>query len=248
MCGGSSITLPPETIQELFQTRGGLPNWPAYYFAAPTTALPVVRQAKEGGGRELVLMQWGLIPWFSKDGKLTYSTINARAEGVQTNASYREPFAKGRRCIVPASGYFEWTGPKNDRQPHYFTRADGQPMALAGLWDRWGSKDKSETTETFTIVTTEPSKFAGQFHIRLDAADECFPAVLLAMLRLADGRLRCSWPAVTAHAPPDRLARNADGAVSLAHDTHRTPGDPRRHVAARGHFNDEQHHTLIWIR
>jgi putative SOS response-associated peptidase YedK len=64
----------------------------------------VVRQAKDGGGRELVLMQWGLILWFSKDGKLSYSTINARAEAVQSNALYREPFKKGRRCIMPASG------------------------------------------------------------------------------------------------------------------------------------------------
>ena len=100
-------------------------------------------------------MQWSLIPWFSKDGKPSYSTINARAEGIRTAASYREPFNKGRRCIVPASGYFEWTGPKNDRQPHYFTRADGQPTALAGPWDRWRSKDKSE------------SKFAAQFHNRM---------------------------------------------------------------------------------
>jgi putative SOS response-associated peptidase YedK len=146
MCGRYSITLPPEAIREIFQTHGELPNWPAWYNAAPTTALPVVRQARDGGGRELVLMTWGLIPWFSKDGKPVYSTINARAEGVQTNASYREPFSKGHRCLVPASGYFEWTGPK---------------------WDRWRSKDKSETNETFTIVTTEPSKFAGQFHNRM---------------------------------------------------------------------------------
>jgi putative SOS response-associated peptidase YedK len=166
MCGRYSITLPPEAIRQLFQTHGELPNWPAYYNAPPTTALPVVRSAKNGEGRELVLMQWGLIPWFSKDGKPSYSTINARAEGIQTAASYREPF-KTRRCIVPASGYFEWIGPKNDRQPHYFTRADGQPMALAGLWDRWRSKDKSETKETFTIVTTEPSRFAAQFHNRM---------------------------------------------------------------------------------
>jgi putative SOS response-associated peptidase YedK len=114
-----------------------------------------------------VLKHVELIPWFSKDGKLSFSTINARAEGLRTAASYKEPFAKGRRCLVPASGYFEWTGPKNDRQPHYFTRADGQPMALAGLWDRWRSKDKSETKETFTIVTTEPSKFVAQFHNRM---------------------------------------------------------------------------------
>ena len=129
MCGRYSITLPPEAIRQLFQTHGELPNWPAYYNAPPTTALPIVRQAKDRGGRELALMTWGLIPWFSKDGKPSFSTINARAEGLQTAASYREPFKNGRRCIVPASGYFEWTGPKNDRQPHYFTRADGQPMA-----------------------------------------------------------------------------------------------------------------------
>jgi putative SOS response-associated peptidase YedK len=97
VCGRYSITLPPEAIREIFQTHGGLPNWPAYYNAPPTTALPVVRQAKDGSGRELVLMQWGLIPWFSKDGKPSYSTINARAEGVQTAASFREPFKNGRR-------------------------------------------------------------------------------------------------------------------------------------------------------
>jgi putative SOS response-associated peptidase YedK len=166
MCGRYSITLPPEAIREIFRTHGELPNWPVYYNAPPTTALPVVRQTNEGG-HELVLMTWGLIPWFSKDGKPSYSTINARAEGLRTAASYREPFAKGRRCLVPASGYFEWTGPKNDRQPHYFTRADGQPMALAGLWDRWRSKDRSETKESFTIVTTAPSKFAAQWHDRM---------------------------------------------------------------------------------
>lgn len=82
-------------------------------------------------------------------------------------ARYRDPFRKRQRCLVPASGYFEWTGPKNDRQPHYFTRTDGQPIALAGLWDHWRSADKSEVKETFTIVTTEPSKFAGQFHNRM---------------------------------------------------------------------------------
>jgi putative SOS response-associated peptidase YedK len=114
MCGRYSIILPPEAIRELFRTYGELPNWPAWYNAAPTTALSVVRQAKDGGNREIVLMQWGLIPWFSKDGKPSFSTINARAEGLRTAAPYKEPFAKGRRCIVPASGYFEWTGPKYD--------------------------------------------------------------------------------------------------------------------------------------
>ena len=68
---------------------------------------------------------------------------------------------------MPASGYFEWTGPKNDRQPYDFTRADGQPMAIAGLWDRWRSADKSETKETFSIITTQAGRFASQFHDRM---------------------------------------------------------------------------------
>jgi len=79
---------------------------------------------------------------------------------------YREPF-KTRRCIVPATGYIEFTGPKGDKTAHLFTRNDGQPIALAGLWDRWTSKDKSERKETYTIVTTAPSEFAAQFHDRM---------------------------------------------------------------------------------
>jgi putative SOS response-associated peptidase YedK len=79
---------------------------------------------------------------------------------------YREPF-KTRRCIVPATGYIEFTGPKGDKTAHLFTRKDGKPIALGGLWDRWQSADKSERKETYTVVTTAPSAFAGQFHDRM---------------------------------------------------------------------------------
>ena len=88
MCGRYAITMPPEAVREWFRTYGEIPNWPVYYNAAPTPALPVMRQNKEGQ-RELALMQWGLVPWFSKDGKPSFSTINARAEGVRTAASWR---------------------------------------------------------------------------------------------------------------------------------------------------------------
>jgi putative SOS response-associated peptidase YedK len=165
MCGRYAITMPPEAVREWFRTHGEIPNWPVYYNAAPTTALPVVLQGKEGE-RKLALVRWGLVPWGCNDGKHSYSTINARAESVRSSAFYRDRF-ENRRCIVPASGYFEWTGPKTDRQPHYFTRADGTPMALAGLWDRWRGADTSEAKETFTVITTEPSKFVAQFHNRM---------------------------------------------------------------------------------
>jgi putative SOS response-associated peptidase YedK len=164
MCGRYAITLPPEAVRQWFQTQGGLPNWPANYNAAPTEMLPVVRQAKEG--REIALMEWGLIPYFSKDGKAGYSTINARAETVREKPTFRGSFDR-RRCIVPASGYIEWSGPKGDKQPWYYTRADGNPLAFAGLWDRWRSADKSETKESFTIIVGPANKLAGQVHDRM---------------------------------------------------------------------------------
>lgn len=165
MCGRYSITMPVEAIRQLFDTHGGLPNFPPNYNAAPTQRLPVVRQA--GDTREIVLMEWGLVPAFSKDGKSgAYSTINARAETVREKPLFRGPF-KSKRCIVPASGYYEWTGAKGDKTPHYFTRADGQPLALAGLWERWTSQNKSESKDTFSIVVTAANKFAGQFHDRM---------------------------------------------------------------------------------
>ena len=164
MCGRYASDLPPETIRELWEIHRGFPNFPANYNAAPTQKLPIVRETAEG--RELAILEWGLIPFFSKTGKSEYSTINARAETVREKPTFRGSF-KSRRCIVPASGYYEWTGPKGNKTPHYFARADGQPMALAGLWDRWQSADKSETKESFTILVTTANKFAGQFHDRM---------------------------------------------------------------------------------
>lgn len=164
MCGRYASDLPPETIRKLWEIHRGFPNFPANYNAAPTQKLPIVRETAEG--RELAILEWGLIPFFSKTGKSEYSTINARAETVREKPTFRGPF-KSRRCIVPASGYLEWTGPKGDKTPHYFTRTDGQPMAIAGLWDRWQSADKSETKESFTIVVTAANNFACQFHDRM---------------------------------------------------------------------------------
>jgi putative SOS response-associated peptidase YedK len=68
---------------------------------------------------------------------------------------------------VPATGYIEFTGPKSDKTAHLFTRKDGQPIALGGVWDRWVSADKAERKETYTVVTTAPSAFADQFHDRM---------------------------------------------------------------------------------
>ena len=164
MCTRYVFTDPAEAIRDLFRITAPLPNWPPNYNVAPTHIMPVVRPIDSG--REIAMMEWGLIPFFSKDGVRTWNTFNARAEEVRTRNSYREAF-KTRRCVVPATGYIEFTGEKGDRTAHLFTRTDGQPIALGGLWDRWTSADKSERKETYTVVTTAPSAFAGQFHERM---------------------------------------------------------------------------------
>lgn len=164
MCTRYVFTDPAEAIRDLFRITAPLPNWPPSWNVAPTHIMPVIRPID--GGREIAMMEWGLIPFFSKDGKRSFTTFNARAEELRSKPMYREPF-KTRRCIVPATGYIEFTGPKGEKTAHLFTRSDGQPIALGGLWDRWRNADKSERKETYTVVTTDPSDFAGQFHDRM---------------------------------------------------------------------------------
>src|SRR4030095_663433 len=118
MCTRYVFTDPAEAIRDLFRITAPLPNWPPSYNVAPTHIMPVIWLIE--GGREIAMMEWGLIPFFSKDGVRTWNTFNARAEEVRTRNSYREAF-KTRRCIVPATGYIEFTGEKGDKTAHLFT-------------------------------------------------------------------------------------------------------------------------------
>lgn len=130
--------------------------WNPSFNVAPTTQIPVIR-SEDGGKREMVELRWGLIPfWVKPDAKLPMM-INARAETVATKPAYRDAFKK-RRCIVPASGYYEWQKlPDGTKQPFYFERADGSPLVFAGLWDG----------ETVATITTMPNKEAGAVHDRM---------------------------------------------------------------------------------
>jgi putative SOS response-associated peptidase YedK len=102
---------------------------------------------------ELVVGQWGLVPHFAKSKSLTYSTNNARIEGTATTASYKLPWNKGQRCIIPAAYIYEpcWETGKNVWW--IFRRADGNPWALAGLWNTWIDRDTGEVVESYTMLT-----------------------------------------------------------------------------------------------
>jgi putative SOS response-associated peptidase YedK len=171
MCGRYYRRSDKQKIAEAFHISQvddfALPPWD--YNVAPTTNQPIIRNSRDTGERELVLLRWGLIPFFTKS--ITdvkgLSTINARAETVAKSPTYREPFKK-RRCLVPASGFYEWKrlDPKN-KQPFAFDLANGNMMAFAGLWDGWKDPANGQWLQTFTIITTDANELMAPVHNRM---------------------------------------------------------------------------------
>jgi putative SOS response-associated peptidase YedK len=151
VCGRFTQNYTWEEVHTFLSVFGPPRNLQPRYNIAPTTTVDVIRLGPNG--RELVPMRWGLIPaWWKKSAKEVPATFNARAESVADKPMFRTAF-KERRCIIPASGFFEWTGPKTERQPHLFTAADGSPiLAFAGIWDRWRDPANGEDILSCTII------------------------------------------------------------------------------------------------
>jgi len=133
-------------------------GWPRELY--PRYAGPFLRAARPGTGapetareRELVVGQWALVPWFAKSATLPYLTVNARFEELSAKASYKQPWARGQRCIVPATAFFEPNWESGRHVPWRFERADGQPWALAGLWNTWVDRASGEIVESYTLLT-----------------------------------------------------------------------------------------------
>ena len=116
---------------------------------------PFIRRSRSDAGysRELAVGQWGLIPWFAKTARLPYATNNARSEELTAKASYKQPWARGQRCIIPATDFDEpnWESGKNIWWR--FRRADGAPWGLAGLWNTWTDPATGELHESYTMLT-----------------------------------------------------------------------------------------------
>jgi len=151
MCGRFSITLPDDAMARLFQAvpANDLPPNPNYN-VCPTN--PVATVTSDAGQRHLRPMRWGFIPqWYKTpaDGPLL---INARAETVAEKPAFRAA-CRERRCLIPASGFYEWSkGEGGARLPWYIHRADGAPLAFAGVWQDW--EREGERLTTCAIVTT----------------------------------------------------------------------------------------------
>jgi putative SOS response-associated peptidase YedK len=109
-------------------------------------------------------MQWWLLPFWSKEPRIKYTTFNARVESVAEAASFREPF-KRRRCLIPAMGWYEWQSLAYGKQPWYFHPTDGELVAFAGLWDRWEGDDQA--IESCSIIIGEPNAAVRKVHDRM---------------------------------------------------------------------------------
>jgi putative SOS response-associated peptidase YedK len=166
MCGRFTQHYTWDEVHAFLSVFGTPKNLQPHYNIAPTDTVDVVRLGKQG--REMVPMRWGLIPgWWKKTAKEMPATFNARAESVAEKPMFREAFRR-RRSIIPASGYYEWTGGKGAKQPHLFTAADGSPvLAFAGLWDRWRDPATREEILSCTIIVSDASAWMEPYHDRM---------------------------------------------------------------------------------
>jgi len=169
VCGRFAQKLPSHLLLDLFKTAPFRVNVKPSWNVAPTDPVMVVRAGADKTGREIELMKWGLVPPWSKTGKMEFSSINAKSETAATSAFYRNAF-KSRRCVVPADAYYECQklgeGPKPAKQPHAIARADGALLAMAGLWEGW-KNPAGDWLHTFTIMTTAPNEATAPIHNRM---------------------------------------------------------------------------------
>ena len=163
MCSRYSLTSPPEAVRAYFG-YGDTPNFPARYNVAPTQPIPVVCIDKEGA-RRFRLMRWGLLPSFVKDPKKFPTLINARSEEVLTKPSFRNAM-RWRRCLIPADGFYEWTGPKSARRPFLLRPREPRLIAFAGLYERWRDGEGGEV-DTVAILTCPANRTVTPLHDRM---------------------------------------------------------------------------------
>jgi len=160
VCGRYVATTPPDLLAAHFGavvTEGlGPPRWNV----APTDPVPAVCEDRSGE-RRLGPLRWGLLPSFVTDAGTAARRINARAETVATTPAFRSAFER-RRCLLPADGFYEWD---TARQPWFIHRVDGEPLAMAGIWETWRAPDGARVG-TCAVITTVANDDVAPLHDR----------------------------------------------------------------------------------
>lgn len=181
MCGRFTLTASVDDLMQLFDLDEAFEFTPRYNIAPRQPVLAVRRkpdasgQASSRPGLQLAELSWWLIPGWAKKIEYKYPTFNAVSETVAEKPSFRTPFKKGRRCLIPANGFFEWQGEKNAKQPYYIHMKSREVFAMAGLWDLYEGEDGA--LESCTILTCPANELIRPIHARgrmpviLDPAD-----------------------------------------------------------------------------
>lgn len=190
MCGRYVLTAEPQVVQQKFNLTTLPPELPERYNIAPTQAVPVITNEAPTA---LTFFRWGLIPSWSKDINIGDRMINARGETVHEKPSFRAAFRR-RRCLIPATGFYEWSKQGKDKKPMYVHMKAQAVFAFAGLWEVWHSPEGDEI-HSCTIITTEPNELMQPLHHRMAvilheedyetwlSLDELPPDVLKPLLR-----------------------------------------------------------------
>ncbi|MFK7955502.1 MAG: SOS response-associated peptidase [Lysobacterales bacterium] len=164
MCGRYFINTLPQTLAEQFLVQPPTDHASSFNIA-PTQNCAIVK-TNDDGQRELIHARWGLIPFWAKDRKMASRTINARLETAKEKPAYRAAW-KRRRCVVPASGYYEWVGRGKSKTPYAVLPTQAELLALAGLWESWTDDIDGEMVHSFTLMTTEAVGPAADIHHRM---------------------------------------------------------------------------------
>lgn len=164
MCGRFSQQRPASELAEIFAAEPLADDLGARFNVAPTDEALVVVQREDR--RAITAYRWGLVPHWADSSKVGSRMFNARAETLTTSPAFRDAFRR-KRCLVPVDGFYEWRRIGTRRQPFSIARADGRPLALAGLWSGWRDPDADRVVRTFTIVTTGPNEQMAALHDRM---------------------------------------------------------------------------------
>ena len=198
MCGRFTQAYTWQELVALYRLTVPAINLQPRYNIAPTTTIDVL--IPHGSGQlELVRMRWGLIPsWWGKAAEETPSTFNARAETVATKPMFRAAF-KRNRCVIPASGYYEWKPTPTGKQAYYISARDGSILSFAGLWDEWHDIEIGEVVKSCTIIVTAANALTRPIHDRMPVVLEQFEQWLAGaagakVLKPAPENMLQMWP------------------------------------------------------
>jgi hypothetical protein len=210
MCGRFTLRKSAEEMAAYFHTHG-IPTWARRYNIAPEQHVLTLFESVHGE-REWVLRRWGLVPSWSKEPKVSFSNINARVEYVTKSPAFRGAF-KNRRCLIPADGFYEWSGPKGHKVATLFHLKDDSLFVFAGLWEHW-ERDAE-------VLDTSANHHRGERHGQAHPRPHADHATGRELRALAEG-----GRAAGAGTVPRPVGRSEPAAVTTEDTGHHIPADP----------------------